>query len=327
MINKYIDLHCHMDGAITIDIAKELAKLQNIKLPEGGDEVLLKKLTLKEGSKDLNDFLACFEYPLELLQTKEGITKAVELILEKAKENGAVYMELRYAPQLHCVKGLSQEDAIVAAIDGVKNSSLKANLILCCMRGNGNDKENEETLNLAKKYLVEDGGVVAIDLAGAEALFKTENYEALFKKANEMGVPFTIHAGEADGPKSIKDAISFGAKRIGHGIRSLEDEEVLKLVKEKGITFEMCPTSNIQTCVLDEYKDYPILKLLEMGIHVTINSDDPGIEGVNIAHEYSVIKDALNVSDEQFKEMLRNSVNAAFTSNEVKESLRKELGI
>ena len=100
------------------------------------------------------------------------------------------------------------------------------------MRGEENEDENEETFMLAKKYLVKDGGVVALDIAGAEGLFPTENYRTIFEKAYYTGIPFTIHAGEADGPESVKLAIEYGASRIGHGVRSKEDPEVLQMIKD-----------------------------------------------------------------------------------------------
>jgi len=325
--NKYIDLHCHMDGAITVDIAKKLAKLQNIELPQGGDEVLKKMLVAPADCKDLNDFLKCFDFPCSLLQTKEGIREAVYLVLEEQKKNGAIYVELRYAPQLLTLKGLTQEDVVLAALEGLKKSSLKANLILCFMRGEGNEKENEETLELAKKYLAEDGGVVALDIAGAEALFTTSKYRNLFAKAKDYGIPFTIHAGEADGPMSVKEAIEYGAKRIGHGVRTAEDEAVLKLAKETGVTFEMCPTSNFQTRVVDKLEDYPLIKYMEYGIKVTLNTDDPAIEGTNISQEYSLMEQSIGLTPEHEKILLSNAINAAFTTKNVKDELRKELAL
>lgn len=111
----------------------------------------------------------CFDLPLSLLQTEEALEEAVYLILSEMKEDGVIYAELRFAPQLHTQKEMTQETAIHAALRGLKRAPIPGNLILCCMRGDLNQKENLETLELAKKYLVEDGGVVAIDLAGAEA--------------------------------------------------------------------------------------------------------------------------------------------------------------
>ncbi|MBQ9404196.1 MAG: hypothetical protein IJU15_04355, partial [Synergistaceae bacterium] len=159
--DKYIDIHLHLDGALTLDIAKKLADLQNIKLPASSDSELEKLLTVPEDCKSLNEFLERFALPLTLMQTPEGLRESVRLVLDNIKSQGVVYAEVRYAPQLHCDKGMTQEDAIKAALEGLKESSLKANLILCLMRGEGNDAANFETVELAKKYLVQDGGVVA----------------------------------------------------------------------------------------------------------------------------------------------------------------------
>ena len=192
-------------------------------------------LSVPDDCESLNDFLECFELPLTLLQTPEGLTEAVRLVSNNIESQGVIYAEIRWAPQLHTDNGMTQEDAIKAALEGLKKTNLKANLILCCMRGEGNEKQNNETLELAKKYLVEDGGVVAIDIAGAEALYPTSKYSDLFAKAREYGIPFTIHAGEADGPDSVKNAIEYGAKRIGHGVRSYEDPTVVELIKKEGV--------------------------------------------------------------------------------------------
>ncbi|MCQ2590381.1 MAG: hypothetical protein MJ179_08150, partial [Treponema sp.] len=194
-----IDLHCHLDGSITLDIAKKLGELQNIELPAKSDEALLKKLSVPEDCESLNDFLQCFGLPLRLLQTKEGIAEAVRLVQENCKSQGLMYLEIRFAPQLHQIQGLTQEEVILSALEGLKQSDLHTNLILCLMRSDHNQDENLKTVKLAKKYLVKDEGVVAIDLAGAEGLFKTADFEKEFALASELGVPFTIHAGEADG--------------------------------------------------------------------------------------------------------------------------------
>jgi Adenosine deaminase len=193
------------------------------------------------------------------------------------------------------------------------------------MRGEGNDSQNEETLRLAKKYLVEDGGVAAIDLAGAEALYPTSKYEKLFHEAAALNVPFTIHAGEADGPESVRLAVQFGAKRIGHGVRIYEDPKVLKLIKDKGITLEMCPTSNRMTKAVPDMDKYPLIDYLEQGIRVTVNTDDMGIEDITLADEFQFLKERFNLSDDQRNIILKNSIDAAFTTNDIKSWLRQEI--
>ena len=323
--SKYIDLHLHLDGAVTVDIAKELAKIQGITLPTADDDELRSMLTVPEDCTSLNDFLSCFALPDSLMQTEEGLREAVRLVMDDSLSQGVIYAELRFAPQLHTDGGMNQEQAVLAALEGLKRSRLKGNLILCCMRGRDNSDANFETLELAKKYLVEDGGVVAIDLAGAEALFPTEDYRDLFARAKEYGVPFTIHAGEAAGADSIRTAVEFGASRIGHGVRCYEDDSLTELVIERGVPFEMCPTSNRQTHAVDSMDDYPFMDYLKKGVKVTLNTDDPAIEGTTLAGEYRYMEDTFGLTPEQKELLLKNAIDAAFTTDSVKAGLRESL--
>ena len=325
--DKYIDLHFHLDGSITVDIAKQLAALQNITLPTNNDTELESLLSVPDDCKSLNDFLKCFDLPLSLLQTPEGLSESVRLVGDNIASQGVIYVEIRYAPQLHCEKGMTQEDAIIAALDGLNKTKIKANLILCLMRGEGNEAENEETLELAKKYLVKDGGVVAIDLAGAEALFNTTKYKDIFAKAKEYNIPFTIHAGEADGAYSVQNAIEYGAVRIGHGVRSYEDPKVVNLVKDEGIFLEMCPTSSRLTHSVEDMSTFPFMDYLEKGIKVTLNTDDMAIERTTLEKEYRYMEQTFNLTGEQEKTILLNSVNAAFTTDEVKKELKETLNL
>ena len=222
---------------------------------------------------------------------------------------------------------MTQEDAVKAALEGLRKTKLKANLILCLMRGEGNEAENETTLELARRYLVEDGGVVGIDIAGAEALYNTRGYEDIFRRAREYNIPFTIHAGEADGADSVRAAIEFGARRIGHGVRSFEDPEVIEMIKKREITLEMCPTSNRQTHAVDDMTNYPFRRYFDEGIKVTLNTDDMGIERTNLRAEFQYMEKFFGLTYDEEKILLLNSVNAAFTSDKVKESLKKELGL
>ena len=326
-MGKYIELHLHLDGAITVDIAKKLAELQKIVLPGTTDEELEKVLTVPEDCNSLNDFLDCFGLPLTLMQTRKGISEAVRLVAENIKSQGVIYAEIRFAPQLHTRKGLTQEEVVLAALEGMKRSELKSNLILCCMRGEGNEPDNEETLKVAKRYLVKDGGVVAVDLAGAEGVYPTSLYEGLFRKASEMGIPFTIHAGEAGSADSVRSAIQYGASRIGHGVRIFEDPEVVEMIRLKEIPLEMCPTSNRITKAISDMSNYPLMDYLKKGIKVTVNTDDMGIENITLADEFEYLKDSFGLTDEQEKDILKNSIEAAFTTDKVKGKLKKELGL
>jgi len=316
-----IDLHCHLDGSITPEIALRLAEIQGIQL-EQNREKLENLLSVPESCESLNDFLKCFVLPCSLLQTEEAITEAVYLVQENIRSQGVVYLEIRFAPQLHCEKGLCQEQVIRAALRGLEKSSLRTNLILCLMRSDSNRKENMETVELAKKFLVEDGGVTAIDIAGAEALFATGNFREEFTLAKDLEIPFTIHAGEADGPDSVRAALDFGASRIGHGVRIIQDRELLDEVIRRGIPLEMCPNSNRQTKAVADMRRYPLQEYLSGGAKVVINTDDMAICRTTLRREFEYIEKEFGITDSQIRTMLNNAADAAFTGPETKAYLR-----
>ena len=320
--DKYIDLHLHLDGAVTSDIAKRLADMQGIALPADG-EALEKFLSVGDDCKDLNEFLDCFELPLKLLQTAEALDECAYLVAEKMREQGVIYAEIRFAPQLHCEKGLTQRNAVDAVIRGLSRSTIKTGLILCCMRGEGIEEKNLETAELAEEYLGK--GVNALDLAGAEGLFPTENFAELFAKIRKSGVPFTIHAGEADGAESVRKALEFGASRIGHGVRIKEDPELVSLIAKRGIPLEMCPNSNRLTRAVEDMKDYPFMDYLACGIKVTINTDDPAIESTDIAEEFRYMESRFGLTAEQQRQVLLNSADAAFADDDVKKWLKEQI--
>ncbi|SDG01533.1 adenosine deaminase [Selenomonas sp. WCT3] len=327
-VSKYIDLHAHLDGSITVEILKKLAEIQQLELPVATDAELEKLITVSENCQSLNEFLQCFELPGKYMQTEIGIREAVKLVLANMAAGGVVYAEIRFAPQLHTFRGLTQEEVIQAALAGLKEASIPANLILCCMRGDDNAAQNKETVELAKKYLVADGGVVAVDLAGAEALFPNEGFRELLQAAHEAGIPLTIHSGEAGGPENVESAIEMGALRVGHGVRIAGNDRIMQLVKEKGITLEMAPTSNRQTkTVVDMKAEYPLKQFLQYGLKVTINTDDMAVEGTTLADEFRYIEREFGITPEEEKRMLGNAVAAAFTSEARKEELRKVLAL
>ncbi len=326
-LTGYIDLHAHLDGAITVGVAKQLAQIQGITLPTDDDAELLNLLSVPDSCTSLNDFLTCFEHPLALLQTRDGLREAVHLVADEMASEGVVYAELRFAPQLHCQQGLTQEEVVRATLEGLDQASIPANLILCCMRGEGNEAANEETVELASKYLVQDAGVVALDLAGAEALFPTSSYVDLFGRARELGVPYTIHAGEADGPESVRTALDMGASRIGHGVRAAADDALVDELAERRIPLGMCPTSNRQTRAVSNMDDYPLADYLARGLCVTLNTDDKAIERTTLAREFAYAQSELGVTPEQAKLMTQNAIEAAFTSDAMRASLRHKLGL
>ncbi len=311
-----MDLHLHLDGSLSPASVQELAALQGIAIDP--DEASLKKrLQVEPDCRNLNEYLEKFDFPLSLLQTEEALTLAVKNLCRELKAQGLFYAEIRFAPQLHTQKGLTQQQIIEAAIAGLpRDGDFRACLILCCMRGSDNGEQNRRTILLAPEYLGK--GVGAVDLAGAEALFPTKHYGKLFHLVQELGLPYTIHAGEADGPDSVWAALSFGAKRLGHGVRSVEDEDLLERLSQGDVLLELCPTSNLQTCIFPDMAQYPIRKFMELGIPFWINTDNMTVSGTTLQKEVELVQKQFSLCEEEWKQLLTNAVPFLFADEETK---------
>ena len=325
MKRGFIDLHLHLDGSISIKSARELASIEGITIPES-DEELKAQLTVSDNCKDLNEYLSKFSLPCSFMQSEASIERAVYNLCTELENAGYLYAEIRFAPQKHCDKGLSQNAVVASAIQGLKKSGFYAQLILCCMRdGKDNKKENLETVLLAKKYLGK--GVCALDLAGAEALYTNEQYAYIFEKARNLDIPFTIHSGEALGAESVSIALDYGAKRIGHGVRSYEDKDVVRRLRETGVTLEICPTSNINTAIFNKISDVPVLQLEKEGVRVTINADNMCVSNTHVPNELNLIMKAFHYDKNDIKRLLCNSANAAFLSEKEKAVLLSQIEV
>ena len=316
-----IDLHLHLDGSMSLECARSLATKQGIALPD--DEELLSKLRVSEDCQDLNEYLERFALPLSLLQTADAISESVERLCNELAEEGLIYAEIRFAPQLHLQNGLTQEEVVLAALDGLSRSKFKASLILCCMRGADNKEKNIETVRLVSKYLGQ--GVCAVDLAGAEALFPNENFVDVISYAKSLSLPMTLHAGEALGVESVYSAIELGAWRIGHGVRSVEDSSLVELLANKQIALELCPTSNLNTRVFDKLSDYPIRTFLDANVLITINTDNISVSATSLANEYQKIADTFSLSEDELFALALNSAKATFLSENEKNKLVDEI--
>ncbi len=302
-------LHLHLDGSLRPNT------VQSWLCSEGAcgvASVIKEKLMVSKDCQDLNQYLEKFDLPIRLLQTEEHIKQATfELYEDLAKQN-VNYAEVRFAPSLHLNKGLSYSQIVESAISGLVEAKNKypinGNLILCCMRGNDNTEQNLETIKIAKQYLGK--GVCAIDLAGAEGLFPTKNFEYIFELAHKLNIPFTIHAGESDGPESIKSALKFGAKRIGHGIRCIENKKLMEELKSKKILLEICPTSNLQTQAVTG--KYPLEEIYNNGILVSINTDNNTVSNTDIEQEYNLVLENTNLTFDDLIKMNKNAEEAIF---------------
>lgn len=322
-----IDLHLHLDGSLNPEDMPKLAELSGITLQTVDIESLRAMMTVEEDCTSLGEYLEKFELPLKVLQTEEGIRFAVYRLLETLKEQGLCYAEIRFAPQLHQQKGLTQTEVVKAAVEGLekakKELDMPSQLILCCMRSDDNHEENLETVKTAAEFVGK--GVCAVDLAGNEAAYPTELFKDVFKSAQEYGVPIIIHAGEAAGAESMRQAIRLGARRIGHGIRAMGDENLIRELGERKLFLEMCYTSNLQTKAVDVPEHYPIEMFLKSRVYVTINTDNMTVSGTTLLREYHLLKEKFHLSDETMLQIAINAADAAFVTDTEREGLKEQI--
>ena len=314
-MSHVVELHLHLDGSLRPETVWELAKEQGVELPAKSAEEVKYKMEVPEDCKTLEEYLERFALPLLVLQRADAIERVTFELVEDLANEGVDYAEIRFAPQLSVNGGLTQDEVVEAAIRGAERGmkaypQIRVGLILCCMRGADNEALNMQTVETAKKYI---GDVVcAVDIAGAEGLFPTENFAPVFAKVREYGLPMTIHAGEAAGPDSMKTALSFGTKRIGHGVAAIDDPELIQRLIDENVTLEVCVTSNYHTKVVPAINMHPIHKLLEKGVHVTVNSDNRTCSRTILQKEKDVLKEELGFTDEEIEKMQEYAWEARF---------------
>lgn len=305
----WIDLHLHLDGSISIKTARKLAEIQGIALPED-DEELRQRMSITEECRDLNDYLGRFDLACSLLMTREGLYVCAKEFLKELEEQGLQYAEIRFAPQHSMSQTLTQYEAAEAVLQAIHESSMPCGLILSMMRHDTTHRKNMETVEVAEA--LHGKGVVAVDLAGAEALFPTYTFHEEFAAVRAAGIPLIVHAGEAAGAQSVREAIEAGAVRIGHGVRALEDPSVVQQLVERQITLELCPTSNLNTGIFASYKEYPLRRLMEAGVRVSINTDNMTVSNTTLRREWDHMIRAFRLTDEEIAKIVSDTQKAAF---------------
>ena len=318
-----IDLHLHLDGSLSEEDFLTLSKRYDI--PLGKD--FPKNIYVPSNCRSLEEYLSRFDLPLLLLQKVDALKEVSYNLVKKLHELGYIYAEIRFAPQLHTKKGLNQLEATDAVLEGVNKAlkdfkDIEVNIILCCMR-HAAEEVNKETIEVAN-YL-KGTRVVAVDLAGAEALHPSSYYKKIFKLAQKYQLKITIHAGEATGSDEIMMAMKNGAMRIGHGVHLSLDKKSIKKVKKQNVCFEFCPTSNLQTKSLQSYQDVPLRQFIANDIPVTINSDNMTVSHTTAIEEMAHMVETFDLSKEEVKNLLLNSIRYAFTDEKTKEKLVKQL--
>lgn len=323
-----VELHRHLEGSLRLDTMLDIANQHGITIP--ADVLRLSTLVQvqEEDKFTFQNFLGKFNTLRLFYRSPDVIHRITTEAIEDAAKDNVKYMELRFTPvALSRAERFPLHDVVdwvmTSAQEAAKKYGIIVNLIASVNRHEGTDLA-EQVAWLAVEHMKH--GMVGIDLAGNEAEFKSEPFYGIFKEAKQSGLHITIHAGEWGPAANVKEAIEeIGAERIGHGVRVLEDNNIVAIASERGTAFEVCITSNYQSGVVNSLDTHPLMKMLDAGLNVTINTDDPSISRITLSHEYYTASEDLRMPQSALKQRIVAAAQAGFLAENEKEKLVKQL--
>ncbi|HEY46633.1 MAG TPA: adenosine deaminase [Anaerolineae bacterium] len=322
-----VDLHRHLEGSLRVETLIDLVRRERLNLPSD-KKALQAMVQMQPGEPRTSaNFLAKFQHLRSFFRSPEIIHRFTWETIADAAADNVRYLELHFTPVALSETGefpLSEvvdwviESASTAAVE----HALELGLILSVNRHEG-VKYAEQVAHIALDR--SDRGVVGLSLAGDEAGHSAEPFEPIFSAVRKAGLGISIHAGEWAGPENIRFAIeAMGAPRIGHGVRVMEDPALVRLARDQRVAFEICLTSNIQSGAVSNIRDHPLPEMLQAGLQVTLNTDDPGVSNTRLSDEYTLAITALDLSYESIKGLILAALQASFLPPQKKASLESE---
>lgn len=320
------DLHCHLDGSLRISTIIDLAKKQNLEIPSKNEKEMKKFLKVNDNHPDLNSLLSMFQITLSVMQTEQALYRAAYELVEDSAEENVNYIEVRYSPILHTKKGLNLMKVMDAVLEGLRDArkkyGTKNGVIVCGIRTISPDISLKlAELAVAYKYR----GVLGFDLAGIEDQYPAKDHKEAFYLIRNNCINCTVHAGEAYGPDSIKQALHYlNAHRIGHGTRLKEDGDLLNYVNDHRIPLEICITSNVQAGAVKDYASHPVKFYHDYGLRVTLNTDNRLFSGTTVTNELFKAVTQCGVELEEIPYLIINGFKSAFLHYKQRISLLDE---
>jgi adenosine deaminase len=328
------ELHAHLDGAIETGTAIELmtrrgeAGRPGIPSPMSYEDVY-RRLVISDALATQAELLKYYDLPIELLQSDEALARVTDDMLRAKAADKVRYCEIRWAPKLHCMGGLSVEHVVKSVAGAAKRASARydivARLIVVGMRAHS-PETNIAVLRSAKEA-DEDGMIGAADLAGPEAVDPDPTpQKPFFDEARKLGLGVTLHCGEL--PKSadsIRRCLNIIAPdRIAHGAGAADDEGLCRLLAERGVRLDLCPTSNIQAGLYRDYAEFPAAILHARGVPISISTDSPVVSGLSLSEEYHRMARAGRLSATELWKINLASLDHIFADESVKSALKEE---
>jgi adenosine deaminase len=308
------ELHLHLDGSVRVATAVELAAAAGIELTAAA---AASRLIAPPRGTSQEELLAYFVLPISLLQSAPALVRVARELVEDLAADGVRYAEIRWAPRLHLEGGLTIGDVIDAVASGVAEGAATLGprapligLIVTAMRSH----PPAANVELARIAGAADAPVVGFDLAGLEAAYPAPPHAAAFRAAEEAGLALTVHAGEVPGSERIRDALGLGVRRIAHGATTAADPELIELVRQRDVTLDLIPTSNLQAGLVARLSDHPLAALHRAGVSVTLSTDDRTVSGTTLSDEMSRTAIALELTPDELAAIALNGFRRAFSS-------------
>jgi len=303
------ELHLHIEGSLEPEMVMQMARRNRIDLPFTSTE----DLKALYAFKDLQSFLDLYYQATEVLQTEQDFFDLTWAYLKQCKAENIVHTEIFFDPQSHTCRGIPFKvviDGIHGALSEAKTKlNISSRLIMCYLRHLSAD-DALSTWRLAEPWLDRIDGV---GLDSAERDFPPRLFGEVFERARDAGLKTVAHAGEEGPPDYIRQAVEqLQVSRIDHGVRITEDADLLAEIARAQIPLTVCPLSNIRLCLYESMHQHPLLELLDQGLVVTINSDDPAYFGGYLNRNFAAVIEALRPSREQVIRLLRNGFGASF---------------
>jgi adenosine deaminase len=329
-----IELHRHLEGSLRLKTLFEIAKQYSLDLPTRNVEALRPYVQVTNDEPNFRNFLGKFDALRRFYKSPEIINRFTYEVIEDAVNDNVRYLELRFTPMaLAKTQGYPLHEVVHWVRMAVEKARQDFPRIQVELIASINRHESLEVAETVTQIAVDHKNViVALDLAGDEVNFPAAPFAPLFQEAKRAGLGITVHAGEWTGPATVRHAIeALGAQRIGHGVRVVEDLSAAHLARERGITFEVCVTSNLQSGVIQRISDHPLRDMLFLSLKTTVNTDDPSISDISLTDEYEVVVEDLGLTADHLKAAILTAADASFLPpaerGRLVDQFRAELGM
>jgi len=319
------ELHLHLDGSLRIDTALELARTRGIDAPTDAAGMAA-ALIAPTPCIDQAELLRAFDLPIALMQDAESLERITAELVETKAAEGVRYVEIRWGPRLHEARGLALVDGIAAVVAGARSAGTRTGTVvrLICTALRSHDPDGNVVL-AATAARFRDDGLTGFDLAGPEAAYPDPlTHGKAFAAARAGGLRITVHAGEWGGAAQVRRALDVAPERIAHGPRAIDDPALCEELIARGVSLDLCPTSNWQAGIVPTLADHPLARLHRRGVPVTLNTDDTTVSDINLSQEYIGAVEVIGLTVPELWTIDRHALDVAFADASTLGPLRDE---